>query len=147
MMNDLRLIMPGGQRGCEWNPALIATNKFVYYGARHDPDVSRPRPAMTVLSPGGQRRPAPGFDLHQPCSWCKALLAYTERPTRGQVKLFGRFQVPQQRKSGVLVAGDVVFFGEGNGTFDAVDAKTARSCLPYNAPANITNAGGARRGP
>src|SRR5260370_27001389 len=32
----LRLIMPGDNGGCEWNPAAFSPRtKFVYYGARH----------------------------------------------------------------------------------------------------------------
>jgi outer membrane protein assembly factor BamB len=47
----------------------------------------------------------------------------------------------------VLVAGDLVFFGEGNGKFDGADAKTGKMLFSYDAPANVTNAGGAAAGP
>jgi len=45
-----------------------------------------------------------------------------------------------------VVAGDVVFFGEGNGTFRAVDARTGANLCAFDAPANIPNAGGAAAG-
>src|SRR5207244_10490467 len=62
-------------------------------------------------------------------------------------KVVWKIRLPQPAKSGVLVAGDVVFFGEGNGKFDAADAKTGNMLFTFEAPANITNAGGAAAGP
>ncbi|MBV8741398.1 MAG: PQQ-binding-like beta-propeller repeat protein, partial [Sinobacteraceae bacterium] len=41
-------------------------------------------------------------------------------------KVVWKIQVPQPAKSGMLVAGDLVFFGEGNGQFHAVDATTGK---------------------
>ncbi len=105
----LRLIMPGDNGGCEWNPAAYSPRtKYVYYGARHD--------------------------------------IYGATDTRTG-KVVWKIRVPQPAKSGVLVAGDVVFFGEGNGKFDAVDANTGKMLFTYDAPAKITNAGGAAAGP
>jgi hypothetical protein len=46
----LRLIMPGDNGGCEWNPAAYSPRtKFVYYGARHDPDVFETHSGNTSL--------------------------------------------------------------------------------------------------
>jgi len=45
-----------------------------------------------------------------------------------------------------MVAGDLVFFGEGgNGKFRAVDARTGANLFVFDAPANITNAAALRR--
>jgi outer membrane protein assembly factor BamB len=46
-----------------------------------------------------------------------------------------------------VVAGDLVFFGKGNGKFRAVDARTGANLFVFDAPANIPNAGGAAAGP
>lgn len=58
-----------------------------------------------------------------------------------------KIRVPQPAKSGVLVAGDLMFFGEGNGKFHAVDARTGEMLFTFDAPASVTNAGGAAASP
>jgi outer membrane protein assembly factor BamB len=65
----------------------------------------------------------------------------------GTGKVIWKIRIPAPAKSGVLVAGDLVFFGEGNGTFDAADARTGKMLFSFNAPSKITNAGGAAAGP
>ena len=51
----LRLIMPGDNGGCEWNAAAFSPRtKFVYYGARHDPDVFKTHPGNTSLRAGNK---------------------------------------------------------------------------------------------
>src|SRR5258708_22774884 len=48
----LRLIMPGDNGGCEWAPAAFSPRtKFIYYGARHDPDVFKTQSGNTRLIP------------------------------------------------------------------------------------------------
>ena len=58
-----------------------------------------------------------------------------------------KIEVAQPAKSGLLVAGDLVFFGEGNGKFHAADAKTGKILFTFDAPANVPNAGGAAASP
>src|SRR5882762_7169092 len=144
----LRLIMPGDNGGCEWNPAAYSPRtKYVYYGARHDPDVFKTQAGNDSLIPqavNGDLHLGSTFINHVPGAKPFGIYGATDTRTG---KVVWKIQVPQPAKSGVLVAGDVVFFGEGNGTFDAVDAKTGKKLFTYNAPANITNAGGAAAGP
>ncbi len=144
----LRLIMPGDNGGCEWNPAAYSPRtKYVYYGARHDPDVFKTRAGNDSLIPqavNGDLHLGSTFINHVPGAKPFGLYGATDTRTG---KVVWKIQVPQPAKSGVLVAGDVVFFGEGNGKFDAVDAKTGKMLFTYDAPANITNAGGAAAGP
>src|SRR6267378_381806 len=146
--NTLRLIMPGDNGGCEWNPAAYSPRtKYVYYGARHDPDVFKTQAGNDSLIPqavNGDLHLGSTFINHVPGAKPFGLYGATDTRTG---KVVWKIQVPQPAKSGVLVAGDVVFFGEGNGTFDAVDAKTGKKLFTYDAPANITNAGGAAAGP
>jgi len=62
-------------------------------------------------------------------------------------KVIWKIRIPQPAKSGVLVAGDLIFFGEGNGTFDAADARTGKMLFTFMRRAKIANAGGAQAGP
>jgi outer membrane protein assembly factor BamB len=62
-------------------------------------------------------------------------------------KIVWKIQIRQPAKSGVLVAGDLVFFGEGNGKFNAADARTGRLLFTFDAPAKVINAGGSAAGP
>ena len=144
----LRLIMPGDNGGCEWNPAAYSPRtKYVYYGARHDPDVFQTHSGNTSLisSPvNGDLHLGSTFINHVPGAKPFGLYGATDTRTG---KVIWKIRIPQPAKSGVLVAGDLVFFGEGNGTFDAADARTGKILFTYNAPANITNAGGAAAGP
>jgi len=144
----LRLIMPGDNGGCEWNPAGYSPRtKFVYYGARHDPDVFKTHSGNDSLIPqavNGDLHLGSTFINHVPGAKPFGLYGATDTRTG---KVVWKIRVPQPAKSGVLVAGDLVFFGEGNGKFDAADAKTGKMLFSYDAPANVTNAGGAAAGP
>src|SRR5229473_2107960 len=144
----LRLIMPGDNGGCEWNPAAFSPRtKFVYYGARHDPDVFKTHSGNSSLVPqavNGDLHLGSTFFNHVPGAKAFGLYGATDTRTG---KVVWKIRLPQPAKSGVLVAGDVVFFGEGNGKFDAADAKTGKMLFTFDAPANIANAGGAAAGP
>jgi len=146
--DTLRLIMPGDNGGCEWNPAAYSPRtKFVYYGARHDPDVFKTHSGNDSLIPqavNGDLHLGSTFINHVPGAKPFGLYGATDTRTG---KVVWKIQVPQPAKSGVLVAGDVVFFGEGNGKFDAADAKSGKVLFTYDAPTNIKNAGGAAAGP
>jgi quinohemoprotein ethanol dehydrogenase len=144
----LRLIMPGDNGGCEWNPAGYSPRtKYVYYGARHDPDVFKTHSGNTSLIPetvNGDLHLGSTFINHVPGAKPFGLYGATDTRTG---KVVWKVQIPAPAKSGVLVAGDLVFFGEGNGQFDGVDAKTGKMLFTFNAAANIPNAGGAAAGP
>jgi glucose dehydrogenase len=144
----LRLIMPGDNGGCEWNPAAYSPRtKFVYYGARHDPDVFKTHSGNSSLIPqavNGDLHLGSTFINHVPGAKPFGLYGATDTRTG---KVVWKIRLPQPAKSGVLVAGDLVFFGEGNGKFDAADAKTGKMLFTFDAPANIPRAGGAAAGP
>ena len=57
-----------------------------------------------------------------------------------------KIRVPQPAKSGMLVAGDLAFFGEGNGKFHAVDARTGKMVFTFDGTA-IPSGGGAQAAP
>jgi glucose dehydrogenase len=144
----LRLIMPGDNGGCEWAPAAYSPRtKYVYYGARHDPDVFKTHAGNTSLvhqTVNGDLHLGSTFFNHVPGAKPFGLYGATDTRTG---KVIWKIRIPQPAKSGVLVAGDLVFFGEGNGTFDAADARTGKMLFSFHAPSKITNAGGAAAGP
>lgn len=57
-----------------------------------------------------------------------------------------RIKVPQPTKSGLLVAGDLLFFGESNGRFHAVNARTGAVLWSYNG-SRVPRTGGASAAP
>jgi alcohol dehydrogenase (cytochrome c) len=139
----LRLIMPGDDGGCEWNPAAFSPRtKFVYYGARHEPHLFKTRPGNTDLI--GDLHLGSTFINRVPGSKPFGLYGATDTRTG---KVVWKIRVPQPAKSGVLVAGDLVFFGEGNGKFHAANARTGEMLFTFDAPASVTNAGGAAASP
>jgi quinohemoprotein ethanol dehydrogenase len=144
----LRLIIPGDNGGCEWAPAAFSPRtKYVYYGARHDPDVFKTHSGNNSLIPeavNGDLHLGSTFINHVPGAKPFGLYGATDTRTG---KVIWKIRIPAPAKSGVLVAGDVVFFGEGNGTFDAADARTGKLLFAFHAPSKVTNAGGAQAGP
>jgi quinohemoprotein ethanol dehydrogenase len=144
----LRLMIPGDNGGCEWAPAAFSPRtKFVYYGARHDPDVFKTHSGNKSLiheAVNGDLHLGSTFINHVPGAKPFGLYGATDTRTG---KVVWKIRIPQPAKSGVLVAGDVVFFGEGNGKFDAADARTGKMLFAFDAPSKITNAGGAQAGP
>ena len=146
--DQLRLIMPGDNGGCEWAPAAFSPRtKYVYYGARQEPDVFKTHSGNTSLVPqavNGDLHLGSQFINQVPGAKPFGMYGATDTQTG---KVVWKIQIPQPAKSGVLVAGDLVFFGEGNGTFDAADARTGNKLFSFNAPGNITHAGGAAAGP
>ena len=58
-------------------------------------------------------------------------------------KVAWKIRVDQPPKSGLLVAGDLVFFGEGNGKFHAADARTGNILFTFDGT-SVPNGGGAQ---
>ena len=146
----LRLIMPGDNGGCEWNPAAYSPRtKFVYYGARHDPDVFKTHSGNTDVIPepvNGDLHLGSTFINHVPGARPFGIYGATDTRTG---KVVWKIRIAQPAKSGVLVAGDLVFFGEGNGKFRAVDARTGDILFTYDGPADSKqhDIGGAQANP
>ena len=146
--DQLRLIMPGDNGGCEWASAAYSPRtKYIYYGARQEPDVFKTHSGNTSLIPqavNGDLHLGSTFINHVPGVKPFGMYGATNTETG---KVVWKIQIPQPAKSGVLVAGDLVFFGEGNGTFDAADARTGNKLFSFHAPSHVMNAGGAAAGP
>ncbi|HEX2714321.1 MAG TPA: PQQ-binding-like beta-propeller repeat protein [Candidatus Acidoferrales bacterium] len=140
----LRLIMPGDDGGCEWAPAAYSPRtKFVYYGTRHEPHLFQTKKGNNRILPNGLHLGS-NFINRVPGSKPFGLFGATDTLTG---KVVWKIRVPQPAKSGVLVAGDLVFFGEGNGKLHAANAKTGELLFTFDGPAHIKNAGGSSASP
>lgn len=140
----LRLIVPGDEGGCEWNPAAFSPRtNFVYYGTRYEPTLFKTFPGNRGPNAAGLFLGSSFINL-VPGSNPFGLFGATDTRT-GEV--VWKIEVDQPAKSGMVVAGDLVFFGEGNGKFHAADAKTGKILFTFNAPAGVPNAGGAAASP
>ena len=143
------IIQPGAQGGCEWPAAAFSPRThFVYYGARYQPTTfqSAPNNTSTFTLPGQDPPVTLGsaFARGVPGTNPFGIFGATNVNT-GEVAW--SINTPQPATSGMLVAGDVVFFGETNGQFHGVNASTGEMLFTFNGPSQITNAGGAAAGP
>jgi quinohemoprotein ethanol dehydrogenase len=138
------VMVPGDDGGCEWNPAAFSPRtKFIYYGTRYEP--------TTFQTHSGNRTLINGLHLGStfvnrvPGSHPFGIFGATNTRTG---RIAWRIEVPLPAKSGVTVAGDLVFFGEGNGKFHAADAATGGILFTFDpARSRIPNVGGAAASP
>jgi len=144
--DDVEFVMaPGDDGGCEWNPAAFSPRTgFIYYGTRYEP--------TTFKTFKGNREPLPNglhlgstFTNRVPGSHPFGLFGATNTRT-GKIVWSKRVRLPA--KSGLSIGGDVVFFGEGNGKFRAVDARNGSDLFTFDPKTSgIPNVGGAAASP
>lgn len=115
------LIQPGPDGGCEWPPAAYSPRtRYVYYGTRYLPGLIKAGPHNFKKDSAGETlgsvvtEPVPGVHY-------SGIYGATDTTTG---KIAWQINVPLLAKSGMMVAGDLVFFGENDGRFHAVDART-----------------------
>ncbi|MDQ6767580.1 MAG: PQQ-binding-like beta-propeller repeat protein [Candidatus Eremiobacteraeota bacterium] len=137
------LINPGDDGGCEFPPAAFSPRtQFVYYGARYEPALyqtprSNEGPNDKGLFLGSK------FAEVVPGVRDFGIFGATDTTTG---KVAWKIIVPQPAKSGLLVAGDLVFFGEGNGKFHAADSRTGRILFTFDGT-SLPHGGGAQAAP
>jgi quinohemoprotein ethanol dehydrogenase len=137
------LIAVGDDGGCEGIPAAFSPRThFIYYGARYEPAMYHTFPANTGPDAGG---------LFLGSTFAEVIPGVTDFGIFGATdsrtgKVIWKIKVPQPAKSGMLVAGDLVFFGEGNGKFHAVDAATGQMLFTFDGT-SVPNGGGAQAAP
>jgi quinohemoprotein ethanol dehydrogenase len=145
---QLYLIVPGDDGGCEWNPAGYSPRTgYVYYGTRYEPTTFQTSPSNIGPNADGLFLGST-FDEVTPQEGVINFGLYGATDTNtGKVKW--KIRIDQPAKSGVLIAGDLVFFGEGNGKFHAVDARTGAMLWTFDGPANpnLHHVGGAQSNP
>lgn len=136
------LIVPGDDGGCEGiAQAYSPRTKFVYYGTRYEPTTFKTSPNNPPCSGGiclGST-----FEEVIPGVTAFGVFGATDTTTG---KVAWKRQVDQPAKSGMLVAGDLVFFGEGNGKFHVANAATGADLFVFDGT-TIANGGGAQAAP
>jgi alcohol dehydrogenase (cytochrome c) len=126
-------MLPGANGGAEWSPPayspqthylyILAMNqlmKFTTKPAEAGPGLIRLGSAFTNVAPGGvQDGPFVALDVETG-------------------KIAWQYKAPQPLIGGALAtAGNLVFMGEGNGWFDAFNAKTGEKVWRYNLSAGV----------
>jgi PQQ-dependent dehydrogenase (methanol/ethanol family) len=126
-------MLPGANGGAEWSPPayspqthylyILAMNqlmKFTTKPAEAGPGLIRLGSAFTNVAPGGiQDGPFVALDVETG-------------------KIAWQYKAPQPLIGGALAtAGNLVFMGEGNGWFDAFNAKTGERVWRYNLSAGV----------
>jgi quinohemoprotein ethanol dehydrogenase len=131
------LIQPGVEAGCEWPSAAYSPRTgYVYYGARYEPNIFQTTPNNTEGFGSSVDATIPGV---KPRGVFGAVDTVTGR-------VAWKTDIPQPARSGVAVAGDLVFFGQDDGTFSAYDAQTGAVLWTF-AGTSIPDGGGANAGP
>jgi PQQ-dependent dehydrogenase (methanol/ethanol family) len=141
---EMFVMVPGDDGGCEFNPAAFSPRtKFIYYGTRYEPTTFQTHPGNRSLVNGLHLGST--FVNRVPGSHPFGIFGATDTRTG---RTAWRIEVPLPAKSGVTVAGDLVFFGEGNGKFHAADAERGRILFTFDpAQSRIPNVGGAAAAP
>ena len=126
-------MLPGANGGAEWSPPayspqthylyILAMDQLMHFTtkpARSVPGLIRLGSAFTNVAPGGiQDGPFVALDVESG-------------------KIAWQYKAPQPLIGGALAtAGGVVFMGEGNGWFDAFDAKSGQRLWRYNLGAGV----------
>ena len=135
------LIVPGDDGGCEGiAQGYSPRTKFVYYGTRYEPTTFQTEP--NNKKPVGGLFLGSTFDELTPKEGVINFGLYGATDTTTG-KLVWKIKIPQPAKSGVLIAGDLVFFGEGNGKFHAVNAATGNMLFTFDGT-SVPHGGGAQ---
>jgi len=163
------LMVPGDDGGCEWGPAAFSPRtKFIYYGTRYEPTTFRTEKGnnSTIPTATGNLHLGSSFTNRVPGSHPFGVFGAMDTTTGRIVWSFPNFMHGNNgsfdkhfrlkdgakdilpAKSGLTVAGDLVFFAEGNGKFHAADARSGAILFTFDVIASgIPGAGGAAASP
>jgi quinohemoprotein ethanol dehydrogenase len=131
------VIQPGDDGGVEWpSGAFSPRTRFVYYGTRYEP-------TFFESSPNSTNELGSAFEEMVPGVKASGIFGATDTTTG---KVAWKVPVDQPAKSGLLVAGDLLFFGEGNGKFHAVNAATGAILWSFDGT-SMAGGGGANAEP
>jgi quinohemoprotein ethanol dehydrogenase len=125
--NTPLVIQPASSGGLEWQPmAFSPRTGFIYHGTRYAPQVFQTHPGNvggTLPGWGSTTDNVPGitgFGLYGAIN-------------TGTGKIVWKVKVPNSAGSGMLVAGDVVFFGVSDGSFRGVNAASGDLLWSFDA--------------
>lgn len=134
------VFQPGFESGPEWGAGAYSPRTHYSYipAGGYEPWIEHAQPSIvnTLGSTGGGDK-APGMQTY-------GLFDAVDTTTG---KIAWQTKVPNKTVTGTAVAGDLVFWGEDDGTFLAQDAKTGQTLWQWNNPTNIPNVGGANGSP
>ncbi len=129
-------IIPGDDGGCEWPPGDYSPRTHsVYYGTRYEAALFQTSP-NNITDLGSTFTKVDGSTNY-------GIFGATNVDTG---KVIWQDRVDQPAKSGVSVAGDLVFFGESNGLFHAADAGNGHILWSFDGT-SIPGGGGANASP
>jgi len=131
------LIQPSFESGPEWPPSAYSPRTGYSYlqAGGYSPATYSAIPPVVNSFGSTAGGPPPGTDNYG--------LFVAMNTTTGKIAWSSK--LPQKMYSGIVVAGDLVFFGEGNGKFNAVDAQTGNVLWTFQS--NLPNVGGANGAP
>src|SRR5688572_7995082 len=136
---ETRLLMqPGVSGGCQWPPAAYSPRtNFLYYGTSYNPGNFQTFPNNTEGFASTAPSVIPGVVQ-------RGIFGATNTVT-GQI--VWKLDIPEQvARSGMLVAGNLVFFGLNDGRFNAANAATGAILWTF-AGTSVPNGGGANAAP
>jgi quinohemoprotein ethanol dehydrogenase len=138
------LVLVGDEGGCEGMDAAAFSprTKFIYYGARYESTTFQTSPTNTGPDAAGIFLGSTVAEVI-PGVTSFGIFGATDSTTG---KVVWKINVAQPANSGMLVAGDLAFFGEGNGKFHAVDAATGKILFTFDGT-TVHNGGGAQGPP
>jgi quinohemoprotein ethanol dehydrogenase len=134
-----QVMQPGAESGPEWPPAAYSPRtKYVYIPAGgYEPWLFHAIPETpNTLGSLITDKPSHPENAHY------GLFDAVDTTTG---KIVWQVKVPQRAASGITVAGDLVFLGESNGQFHALDAKSGSTLWTYQS--NEPGVGGANGAP
>ena len=131
------LIQPSGESGPEWPPSAYSPRtgfSYLQAGGYSPGTYAAIPPEVNSLGStlGGAPAGTENFGLFVAMNTTTGKIAWSTK-------------LPQKMYSGVVVAGDLVFYGEGNGQFDAADAQTGNVLWTFKS--NLPNVAGANGAP
>jgi quinohemoprotein ethanol dehydrogenase len=138
------LVPVGDEGGCEGMDAAAFSprTKFIYYGARYEPTTFQTSPTNTGPGPDSMFLGSTAAEVI-PGVTSFGIFGATDSTTG---KVVWKINVAQPANAEMLVAGDLAFFGEGNGKFHAVDAATGKILFTFDGT-TVHNGGGAQGAP
>ncbi|TAM89136.1 hypothetical protein EPN42_08055, partial [bacterium] len=127
------MMEPGALGGVNWSPASYnPTTHMAYVAAIVQPRFDKPLPYAT-WQPGGERW-AGSRQVVRPHVPQSGVVAAVDVDTG---KIAWKYDTSYPLMGGTMTAGDLVFTGEGNGMFDAFDAKGGTLLWQYQTGAGI----------
>ncbi|MGB8622800.1 MAG: PQQ-binding-like beta-propeller repeat protein [Paracoccaceae bacterium] len=128
-------MLPGANGGAEWSPPAYSPDTNLFYVMEMNQLMTFTTDNATETVPGQLRLGSTFKNVQGDASVQSGVLDAVNVDTG---KVAWKYDAPQPMIGGVLAtAGNLVFTGEGNGWFDAFDAKTGEKVWQYNLGAGV----------